>query len=177
MTTSSVLTTSTEIDSASEQPSTATAAETAKSPTIAAPSMPPSSAASETTGTAQARSARIGASREHSLPSTISESERSVVAIFARTPRAVLAERPGGRRRGDDEHHRELNAREREEERYAGPRQRLQRARLGPQRLPGPWGVEVGPPRDPQPGKHGDDEEDPARVDLPLTARRSATRE
>jgi hypothetical protein len=88
MTTSSVLTTSTEIDSASAQPSTATAAETAKSPTSAPPSMPPRSAAKETTGRAHARSARIGASREHSLPSTISESESSVVAICARTPRA-----------------------------------------------------------------------------------------
>ena len=50
--------------------------------------MPPRSAASETTGRAQANSARIGASRENNLPSTISASDRSVVAICARMPRA-----------------------------------------------------------------------------------------
>ncbi len=167
MTTSSVLTTSTEIAIASAQPSTATAAETAKRPTSASPSMPPSSAASETTGRAEARIARIGPNRDSSLPSTISESERSVVAICARMPRAVLAERPGGRRRGYQEHHGKLDARQREEERFPGLRQRLQRTRPGPQWLPGPRSRDGVPPGDPQTDQHGQDEEDPARVNLP----------
>jgi hypothetical protein len=81
-------------------------------------------------------------------------------------PRAVLAERPGGRRRGHQEHHRELDTRQRVEERSPGPRQRLQRIRPGPQRLPRHLGFDVVPPGDPQPGQHRQDEEDPAGVHL-----------
>ena len=64
---------------------------------------------------------RIGASREPSLPRTISASERSVTASWCEdVPRAVVADGPGGRRRRRQQHQRELDAGQVVEERLAG---------------------------------------------------------
>ena len=51
-------------------------------------SMPPKSEQIASTGQVQAIRPRIGKSRAASLPSTISESERSVASMWVRVPRA-----------------------------------------------------------------------------------------
>ena len=86
--TSCVFAAQTEIVRDNTQPMTATETDTTNKPTIAPKSTPPSKVTKAATGTPQAISPEIGASRAPNLPSTISASERSVTIMCASVPRA-----------------------------------------------------------------------------------------